>query len=78
MIEPLWLTLTVWLVAASAADGGDGRKAARLLGATDEARRRMELERDDDEAFVRTWIEMRLTGTLEPEDLATAARAIGR
>jgi predicted ATPase len=72
--DPL-LIYSLELVAASAADGGDGRKAARLLGAADEARRRMELDRDDDEGFVRTWIETRLTGTLPAEDVATASRA---
>jgi predicted ATPase len=70
--DPL-LIYSLELVAATEADGGDGRRAALLLGAADEARRRMELDRDEDEAFLRDWIEARLTA-LPAEDLASATR----
>ena len=72
--DPL-LIYSLELVAASAAEEGDGRRAALLLGAADEARRRMELERDEDEAFVRNWTDSKLAGIPRSEDLASASRA---
>jgi predicted ATPase len=72
--DPL-LIYSLELVAASAVDGGDGRRAAVLLGATDVARRRMELDRDEDEAFLRDWTEARLTGSLPAEEIASASEA---
>jgi tetratricopeptide (TPR) repeat protein len=72
--DPL-LIYSLELVAASAADDGDGRRAAMLLGATGSARERMELEPDDDEALVRAWAEARLADSLPPDGIAVAASA---
>jgi predicted ATPase len=70
--DPL-LIYSLELVAASAAERGDERLAATLLGATDAARERMELERDDDEALVRGWIQERLDPTSDGIRAASAA-----
>ena len=75
--EPL-LVYSLELVAAGAAEDGEGRRAAILLGATDAARERMELEPDDDEAFVREWVRTRLPRTLSADDIAAASQAGGR
>ena len=75
--DPL-LIYSLELVAAAAAEDGDGRRAATLLGATDAARERMELERDEDEAFVRDWIQTRLPRSLSADDIAAASEAGGR
>ena len=71
------LIYSLELVAAAAAEDGDGRRAATLLGATDAARERMELDRDDDEAFVRDWIK-RGSRSLSPDDITAASEAGGR
>jgi hypothetical protein len=70
--DPL-LIYSLELVAASAAEQGDGRLAATLLGATDAARERMELEPDDDEALVRGWIRERLDPASDGIRAASAA-----
>jgi predicted ATPase len=75
--DPL-LIYSIELVAAAAVEGGDGRRAAVLFGATDAARRRMELERDDDEAFVREWAQARLDRTVPSDGIASASAAGGR
>jgi predicted ATPase len=69
--EPL-LVYCAELVAAAAAGGGDARRAALILGAADAARRVMEAEPDDQEAFIRTWTEERLLGSLEPPAIEAA------
>ena len=75
--DPL-LIYSLELIAAAAAEDGDGRRAATLLGATDAARERMELDRDDDEAFVRDWIRARIPRSLSPDDITSASEAGGR
>jgi predicted ATPase len=74
--EPL-LIYSLELVAAAAAEHGSTERAAILLGAADAARERMELERDDDEAFVRDWTARRLATPSSTEHVA-AATAAGR
>jgi hypothetical protein len=75
--DPL-LIYSLELLAAAAAEDGDGRRAATLLGATDAARERMELDRDDDEAFVHDWIQARIPRSLSPDDITSASEAGGR
>ena len=65
------------LVAAAAAEHGDGELAATLLGGTEAARGRAELTPDDDEIFVRHWAEVRLERAMSPDEVA-AAWAAGR
>jgi predicted ATPase len=74
--DPL-LIYSLELVAAAAAEEGTAERAATLLGAADAARERMELERDDDEAFVRAWAADRVADAL-PAERAEAATAAGR
>ena len=38
----------------------------------------MELDRDDDEAFVRDWIRARIPRSLSPDDITSASEAGGR
>jgi predicted ATPase/class 3 adenylate cyclase len=70
--DPL-LIYSLELVAAAAAEQGDGRLAATILGATDAARERMQLEPDDDEALVRRLIQERLDPSSDGERAASAA-----
>jgi predicted ATPase/class 3 adenylate cyclase len=74
--DPL-LVYSLELVAAAEAGRGDARRAAMLLGATDAARQRMELEPDEDEDMVRSWAEARLADGLAP-DAAADGLAAGR
>lgn len=73
--DPL-LVYSLELVAA-AAGRSDAERAAMLLGATDAARERMDLEPDEDEALVRGWAEAGLADAL-PSDAAAGAFAAGR
>ena len=65
------------LVAAAAAEQGDARRAAMLLGGTEAARGRAELTPDDDEVFVRQWAEERLGRAMSSDEI-DAAWAAGR